>query len=91
MKKHLTITTLFAFLAFGPQAAVADEKAKDSKPKPYPLQTCIVTDEKLGGHGKPYVFTHEGQELKLCCKGCLKDFKKEPAKYTKKIKDSEKK
>ena len=85
MKKQLTIATLFALIAFGPMAALSDDKAKDSKPKPYPLQTCVVTDEKLGEHGKPYVFTHAGQELKLCCKGCLKDFKKEPAKYTKKI------
>ena len=41
--------------------------------------------EKLGEHGKPYVFTHEGQEIKMCCKDCLKDFKKEPAKYLAKL------
>jgi hypothetical protein len=39
---------------------------------------------------KPYVFTHQGQEIKLCCKDCLKDFKKEPAKYTKKIEEAQK-
>ena len=89
--KRITLATILTLIAFGPVAAFADEKAKDSKPKPYPLQTCIVTDEKLGGHGKPYVFTHEGQELKLCCKGCLKDFKKEPATYTKKIQEPNKK
>jgi hypothetical protein len=71
--------------------ALAAEKAKDAKAKPYPLQTCIVTDEKLGEHGKPYVFTHQGQEIKLCCKSCLKDFKKEPGKYTKKIDEAGKK
>ena len=59
----------------------------DKKVKTYPLDVCIVTDEKLGEHGKPYVFTHEGQEIKMCCKDCLKDFKKEPAKYLKKITD----
>jgi len=56
----------------------------------YPLDKCVVSDEKPGEHGKPYVFTHEGQEIKLCCKDCLKDFKKEPAKYTKKIEDAQK-
>lgn len=61
------------------------EKSADKKAKAYPLEKCIVTDEKLGEHGKPYVFTHEGQEIKLCCKDCLKDFKKEPAKYMKKL------
>jgi len=30
--------------------------------KPYPLTTCIVSGEKLGGMGDPYVFVHEGQE-----------------------------
>jgi hypothetical protein len=37
------------------------------------------------------VFAHEGQEIKLCCKGCLKDFNKEPAKYIKKLDEAAKK
>ena len=56
--------------------ALAEDK-KTEKPKPYPLDKCIVTDEKLGEMGKPFVFTHEGQEIKLCCKSCLKDFNKD--------------
>ena len=64
--------------------AMAEDK-KTEKPKPYPLDKCIVTDEKLGEMGKPFVFTHEGQEIKLCCKSCQKDFKKAPAKYLKKL------
>lgn len=51
----------------------------------YPLNECVVSGEKLGEHGDPYVFQHEGQEVRLCCKACLKDFKKDPAKYVKKI------
>ncbi len=68
--------------------AVAEDKKTD-KPKPYPLDKCIVSNEKLGEMGKPFVFTYEGQEIKLCCKSCQKDFKKAPAKYLKKIKDAE--
>ena len=49
----------------------------------YPLKTCVVTDEDLGK--EPYVFTHNGKTVKLCCKDCLKDFKKDPAKYMKKL------
>ena len=61
------------------------------KAKPYPLKTCIVSDEKLDGDmGKPFVFVHDGQEYKLCCKGCLKDFKKEPTKFVKKLADAQK-
>ena len=52
--------------------------------KPYPLTKCLVTDEAFE-HGKPYTFVHDGQEIKLCCKDCLADFKKEPAKYLSKL------
>jgi len=37
------------------------------------------------------VFTQDGREVKLCCKSCLKDFKKDPAKYMAKIEAAEKK
>lgn len=58
------------------------------KPIPYPLKTCPVSDEKLGGDmGPAYVFVYKGQEIKLCCSGCKKDFLKEPDKYLKKIKE----
>jgi hypothetical protein len=89
MKKALLVFAMAGALVFA--AVAADEKAA-TKPKPYPLKTCIVSDESIGGeHGEPYVFVHEGQEIKLCCKPCLKDFNKEPAKYLKKIEDAQKK
>jgi hypothetical protein len=55
------------------------------KVKSYPLQTCIVSGEKLGSMGKPVGFVHKRQEIRLCCKGCRKDFDKEPAKFLKKL------
>jgi len=30
-------------------------------------------------------FKHEGREIKLCCKDCLKTFKQNPAKYIEKL------
>ena len=87
--KHILTAVLFTGLAAGTLCLSAADKEK--KPKPYPLDKCVVSDEKLGEHGKPYVFTHEGQEIKMCCKDCLKDFKKEPAKYMKKIEEAQKK
>jgi len=51
--------------------------------KPDKLTTCPVSGEKLGEMGKPYVFVYQGQEVKLCCSGCKKDFDKDPAKYLK--------
>lgn len=53
--------------------------------KPYALDVCIVSGEKLGSMGSPVVYVHEGQEVKLCCKSCLPDFKKEPAKFLAKL------
>jgi YHS domain-containing protein len=91
MKRIKTIAVLMLAATFlaGPLTLFAADGGKP-KAKPYPLKTCVVSGEKLGGMGDPYVFVHEGQEIKLCCKGCLKDFKKEPAKYLKKIEEAEK-
>jgi len=86
LKPVIAIILLTAYLG-SPIVEIATDKEKAAKP--YPLKTCLVSDEKLGEMGDPYVFTHEGQEIKLCCKGCLKDFKKDPAKYAKKLEQSE--
>ena len=94
--KIVTGAALLGSLLTAPLAALAadhqhgDAKAADAKAKPYPLKTCIVSGEKLGEMGKPYVFVKDGQEFKLCCKGSLKDFNKEPAKYIKKLADAQK-
>ena len=88
--KLAAIGALSLLLAVPLVGFAADDK-KAEKPKPYPLKTCITDDEKLGSMGAPYVFTHEGREIKLCCKGCLDDFKKDSAKYIKKLEVAEKK
>ena len=95
MKNLKTITTavlltVFASAPFmGLAADSKPEKAKTEKVKPYTLETCAVSGEKLGQMGDPYVFNYEGKEYKLCCKGCLKDFKKDPAKYVKQVDQAE--
>lgn len=83
-----TITAIALTVAYVAAPLVASAEDKNDAPKPYPLSTCVVSGEKLGEMGKPFVFTYEGQEIKLCCKDCQKDFKKDPAKYLKKIKDA---
>lgn len=81
---------LIAALLALPLAGFTADETKAAKPKPYPLDKCVVSGEKLGDHGKPYVFIHEGQEIKLCCKDCVKDFKADPAKYLKQIEEANK-
>ena len=92
---HMNILSSSAIitLALGLTATAIVSQAAEKKVKPYPLDTCVVSDEKLGAdpNMKPYVFTHEGREVKLCCKPCLKDFKKDTAKYIAKIEAAEKK
>ena len=46
---------------------------------------CPVSGEALGSMGTPIVVTHEGKEVKLCCKSCIKDFNADPATYTAKV------
>lgn len=46
---------------------------------------CPVSGEALGSMGEPIVVAHEGKEVKLCCKSCLKDFNADPATYTSKV------
>lgn len=67
-----------------PVKEVKSEERKEAV-KHYKFDTCIVSDEKLGEMGKPYVFTHEGQEIKMCCKNCKGKFDKDPALYLKKL------
>ena len=86
--QSMFLAPLVAAAVLIPLAGLADDKAP-AKVKPYTLKTCVVSDEKLGGMGDPYVYVHEGREIKFCCKNCLKDFKKDPAKYLKKIEAAE--
>lgn len=68
--------------------------AESAKPKalPYPLKTCAVSGEELNAPGgmQAYSFVEDGQEVKLCCKSCLKDFNKDKSKFMKKIRDAAK-
>lgn len=81
--RNVTLALSLVAALAQPFAARAEAKAKA-----YPLTTCVVSGEKLDAMGDPFVFTHEGQEIKLCCKSCKKKFDKDPATYLKKLKES---
>jgi hypothetical protein len=53
--------------------------------KSYRLKTCIVTDNALGSMGKVITKVYDGQEIKFCCKPCVRKFEKNPAKYLSKL------
>jgi YHS domain-containing protein len=54
----------------------------------YPLQTCVVSGDKLGEMGNPVDYVHEGRLVRFCCSGCIAKFKKDPAQYLKMIDDA---
>ncbi len=65
---------------------VVPATSTSSSNKPYPLDVCLVSGEKLGEMGTPIELIYEGQQLKFCCKDCVPKFKKDPAKYLLKLK-----
>ncbi|MES2995491.1 MAG: hypothetical protein V4733_01645 [Verrucomicrobiota bacterium] len=72
----------FAIFAF-PLAFTAC--AATSGVKPYPRDTCIVTDNKIGSMGTPVTKVYGGREVKFCCSPCVAAFEKNPRKYLAKI------
>lgn len=80
--RPLLATLAFTLLAY---SATRAEEAKPAAPA-YPLDTCVVSGEKLGSMGDSYVLEHKGQQVQLCCKSCLKKFNKDPDAYVAKIK-----
>jgi len=51
----------------------------------YPLDTCIVSGEKIGTMGKAVIYDYEGREIRFCCPACVEKFQKSPEEYLKKI------
>lgn len=50
----------------------------------YPLGTCMVSGDKIGGDmGKPVDLIFKNRLVRFCCPDCVPDFKKNPAKYLK--------
>lgn len=88
------LLTNVALNARADASSATQAPASDAKPTPYPLTTCVVSGEKLGGDmGEPitYIYQTNGinQEVKFCCSMCKPKFEKNPAKYMKIIKRAE--
>ena len=107
--RHLSLILLsFSGILFAPVTALAGHEHDAAAVAPaekdawlaqakaaYPLDTCVVSGDKLegGDMGAPvdYVYKEPGKPdrlVRFCCKSCIKDFNKAPAKYLKKIDDA---
>ncbi|MDF3056201.1 MAG: hypothetical protein K0R17_416 [Rariglobus sp.] len=79
---------LSALLALGLSAGL---RAEDKPATPaYPITTCVVSDEPLGDMGTPIDYIHKeagkpDRLVKFCCKMCVGQFKKDPARYLAKL------
>lgn len=60
---------LFAVLAVSCKSTTTSDMVV-----PYPLDTCIVTQNDLGSMGDPIVKVYNGQEVKFCCGPCVAEF-----------------
>jgi hypothetical protein len=90
----LVLAAVFAAVPAILQADGTNSAATATKPVPYPLKTCVVSGDKLGGDmGEPivFVYTNNGanQEIKFCCPMCKPTFLGDPDKYMKIIKAAE--
>jgi len=74
-------------------AASLDEKnALDTARANYPMMTCVVPGDELEGGemGVPFEYIHKEKGkadrlVRLCCKNCVRNFKKDPARYLARI------
>jgi len=89
MKNFPSLLALVMLACFTLTPQVSQAADKSNKLKPYPIDTCSVSGEKLGEMGKPFVTEYKGREIKFCCKSCVKDFNKDPEKYVKKLEQAE--
>ena len=85
MKKANIINLIIIALAFSAFSIHSQPVEKPVNVKAYPLKTCIVTDNKLGSMGTPVTLYHGTQEIKVCCKPCVRKFKSQPEKYLGKL------
>jgi len=55
----------------------------------YPLSTCMVSGDKLGGDmGKPVDLIYKNRLVRFCCPDCIKDFNKDPDKFITKLNEA---
>lgn len=77
--------TIMTLMASAFLASCAGTGTAASGVKPYPKDTCIVSDNKLGSMGTPVTKVYADQEVKFCCKPCIAKFEKDPQKYLAKL------
>lgn len=66
-----------------PTLAALDAAVLAQQAPHYPLKTCPVSGEELGGMGEPYEVVVGNRLVRLCCESCEKDLLADPMQYLK--------
>lgn len=78
MKTLMTLVSMAVLASCAGTGAVAGVKS-------YPLDTCIVTDNKLGSMGTPVTKVYGDQQVKFCCAPCVRKFERDPQRFLAKL------
>ncbi len=77
----LTLATATAFAAADTSLVLKPDSARLAASTAVGNTKCPVSGEEIGSMGDGPSVVYKGKAVKLCCKGCLKTFAKDPAKY----------
>jgi YHS domain-containing protein len=86
MKRHNHTIAIAALAGLFSSCATTNPQTVSGAAKPYMAKTCIVSGNKLGSMGSPVSEVYKGQEVKFCCKPCVKKFHATPEKYIESMK-----
>ncbi len=70
--------------------ATVDAALIRSQIEAYPSKACPVSGEPVGSMGDPIDRLYGTKLIRLCCKGCVKSYEKDPAKFAAKVYPAEK-
>jgi YHS domain-containing protein len=80
----LVLGVAIAAVGCATTGSTAQAGAGSAQAKIVPQTDCPVTGAKIS---KQYYADYEGKRVYFCCSGCIEQFKKDPAKYMKKMED----
>ena len=69
----------------GQQSADQAAKSGAAASKPYTLQWCVVSGEKLGEMGEPVTRVYGDRTVTFCCKACIKEFEQDQSRFLARI------
>ena len=83
----LTTSSLLGALLVAAVPLPGDDDLIAQQLPTYPLDTCLVSGDALGGEdmGEPVDKIHAGKLYRFCCKGCVKEFNKQPEAFVAKV------